>query len=664
MQRSKFLFFLLAALACGITLNCGTGANGPQFPAFVSAFAGRDGSFGEPFGVATRDGVVYVSDGERNVIWKVDAAGTPAIFASGFDTPSQIAFLPDGRLIVADTGSNTIRSVDAKGNVERIAGVANEAGDNDGNALEARFRGPIGVAADAEGRIYVADTYNDRIRVIEEGKVRTLAGSTKGSAEGARPQFNTPTGLAVWKGLVLVADTGNGRIRAVEKDGTTWTLAGGGETAASSTPLKASLYRPVGVAVGPNDELFVADRNTLRYIGGVVPRIRTLNDPRRGLVDAKLGSARFNRISGLAVDEKGRVFVADSDNRLVRVAEGTPAARPIAAEEAAKLHSTPEEFRGLQPPRWPYDPPSEKRDIAGTFSEIRGKVTGDPSNEIHFHNGLDIAGGYGETARFVRSEKVLEPIAAENFATLRELVRLPTLAYIHIRLGRNAAGTPFGDPRFLFESDAQGKMNGVRIPRGTKFEAGEALGTLNPMNHVHLVAGRSGFEMNALDALVLPNVSDGIPPVIENARLLIDGNEIETNGVVSRIQLAGKVRLLAEAYDRMDGNPDRRRLGLYKLGWQLIGSDPKPVGEVDWTLHFDLLPPREYVPFVYAKDSYSGATGVTRFIYIVSNRVHGDLMQENVIDLSKVDPGKWTIRVVAADRFGNTATKDIPFEVK
>lgn len=138
---------------------------------------------------------------------------------------------------------------------------------------------------------------------------------------------------------------------------------------------------------------------------------------------------------------------------------------------------------------------------------------------------------------------------------------MPTLAYIHIRLGRNAAGTPFGDPRFLFESDAQGKMNGVRIPRGTKFEAGEALGTLNPMNHVHLVAGRSGFEMNALDALVLPNVSDGIPPVIENARLLIDGNEIETNGVVSRIQLAGKVRLLAEAYDRMDGNPDRRDLG-------------------------------------------------------------------------------------------------------
>jgi len=657
---------ILRNLAIGLisiaALSCGIGSKSAGFPTTVTTFAGRDGKLGEPFGIAVRDGFIYVSDGEKDCIWKVDANGDASSFATGLHTPSQIAFLPDGMLIVADTGSNTIRSVDASGAVAIFAGIENDAGDNDGPASAARFRGPIGVATDEEGKVFVADTYNDRIRVIENGTVRTLAGSAKGLADGAAAQFDTPSGLAVWKGLVLVADTANDRIRAIEKDGLVWTLAGGASgSSPNSTLSAASLYRPVGIAVGPNDELFVADRSTLRYIGGVVPRIRTLNSTRRGLLDTKLSEAHFNRISGLAIDAKGRIFVVDSDNRVVRVVETMPSKPPLSAEDAAKLQYSSEATTDA--PRWPYDPPEQKRDVAGTFGEIRGRVTGDPADELHFHNGLDIAGGYGEKARLVRSEAVLEPMAADNFGTLRELVRLPQLGYIHLRLGRNADGTTFGDPRFLFSSDAAGKLNGVRIPRGTKFTAGEAIGTLNPMNHVHLVAGRSGYEMNALDALVLPNVSDGIAPVIENVHLSIDGKEIETNAPVSRIQLAGKIRLTVEAYDRMDGNPDRRKLGLYKLGWQLLKSDLTPMGDIDWTVKFDLLPPPDSVPFVYAKDSYSGATGITRFIYIVSNRVHGELVQENVIDLATLEAGKWVIRVAVADKFGNTTTKDIPFEV-
>lgn len=650
----------LAALGCGI------GGQSAKFPTAVTTFAGRDGAFGEPFGIAVRDGDLYVSDGEKDCIWKIDQQGKAERYASGLNTPSQIAFLPDGSMIVADTGSNTIRSIDPSGANRVIAGITSEPGDNDGGAAEARFRGPIGVAVGKDGRIFVADSYNDRIRVVENGTVHTLSGSTKGFADGAAAQFDTPTGLAIWKGLLLVADTGNGRIRAVENDGSVWTLTGGGgERSTNSTLSSASLYRPVGIAVGPNDELFVADRSTLRYVGGAVPRIRTLNDPSRGLRDGKLDNSRFNRVSGLAVDEKGRLFVADSDNRVVRVVETFPSRSPISANEIADLQPSPEAFRaeGIYEPRWPYDPPDQKRDIAGTFGEIRGKVTGEPTDVLHFHNGLDIAGSYGETARIVRSETVLEPTAADNFGTLRELVRLPQLGYIHIRLGRNANGTTFGDPRFLFSVDSTGKLNGVRIPRGTNFMAGEALGTLNPMNHVHLVAGHSGYEMNALDALVLPNVSDSIAPVIDNVHLFIDGQEIETNARVSRIQLAGNVRLLAEAYDRMDGNPDRRKLGLYSLGWQLIKGDGTPAADVDWTLKFDRLPQPDAVPFVYAKDSYSGATGITRFIYIVSNRVSGDLVQENVIGLKDIERGKWTLRISAADRFGNLATKDISFEV-
>ena len=76
--------------------------------------------------------------------------------------------------------------------------------------------------------------------------------------------------------------------------------------------------------------------------------------------------------------------------------------------------------------------------------------------EAWFHNGLDIPAGYGETARFIRDEKVLDPDAVENFDTLRELIRMPTIGYVHIRIGRDASGNTYDDGRFLFDN-ANGK---------------------------------------------------------------------------------------------------------------------------------------------------------------------------------------------------------------
>ena len=99
--------------------------------------------------------------------------------------------------------------------------------------------------------------------------------------------------------------------------------------------------------------------------------------------------------------------------------------------------------------------------------------------------------------RRLSARKNLNPFAAQNFDTLRELLRLPTLGYIHIRLGRDKDNNVFDDKRFLFSRDESGKLNGVRVPRGAKFKAGEAVGTLNAMNHVHLIAGRSGGNERA-----------------------------------------------------------------------------------------------------------------------------------------------------------------------
>jgi hypothetical protein len=364
----------------------------------------------------------------------------------------------------------------------------------------------------------------------------------------------------------------------------------------------------------------------------------------------------------LALDSDGSLIVADSENRLVRKIAPTSTGHEISAEEVNALRDKPEEFRAAAPARWPYDPPTAKRDIAGTLAEIRGEISA-ANDPVWFHNGLDIAGSYGETARFVRDEKVLRPIAAENFATLRELIRMPTLGYIHIRLGRSDSSVPFGDERFLFEKDNTGKLSGIRVPRGAKFKAGEPIGTLNSMNHVHLIAGRSGSEMNALDALTLPGVADSRAPVIEKVSIYDQNwNLVETLGPNPRIKLIGNTRIVVKAYDQVDGNSDRRRLGVYKLGYQLLDAAKNPIGEPKWTIKFDRMPPNAAVKFVYADKSHSGATGETIFNYIVTNFVEGDEFREGFLEKGAIGSGNFVLRVFAADYFGNISSSDVSVE--
>ncbi len=633
---------------------------------FASTVAGTNLEFGEPFGIAVKGGEVYVSDGQKGSIWRLKA-GTPAVFASGLATPSGIAFDKAGNLIVADSGSHTIKSINAKGEISTLAGVEGRPGFADGDANKALFDAPIGVAVASDGRVFVADTYNDRIRVIENGKVSTLAGSERGFANGngAATKFDNPTGLAMWHDNLLVADTGNRRIRVVEFNGDTATLAGSGESdLTDGLLLSASFYQPTAIAVDKEGPVFVTDANAIRVIDGdVFPTVRTISNKQRGIQDGEIRNARFNRPSGLAFDDAGNLFVADSDNRLIRELSTVKTGSTITAGQIEAFRDKPEDFRKLQPPRWPYNPPSAKRDIAGTLGELRGEIK--PGNDdIHFHNGLDIAGAYGETARFIRDEKVLKPVAAENFGTLRELLRMPTMGYIHIRLGRNSSGVPFGDPRFVFSQDAVGKLVDIRVPRGATFRAGEPIGTLNPMNHVHLIAGRSGSEMNALDALIFPGISDSRLPTIEKVTLTDENwHELETKSSKGRIQLAGKTRVIIRAYDRVDGNVDRRRLGIYQVGYQILRSDGSPLNDTQWTIKFDRMPTAAAVPFVYAEGSKSGATGETIFNYIVTNRVDGDDYREGFLDAAALGPGDFILRVFVADYFGNVSSKDINISI-
>ena len=163
--------------------------------AITIAGDGSPATLADPFGIAVgEDGTIYVADaGDSNQIRKITPDGSVTTLAGGregsadgagaqasFHTPSGLAIDADGNLYVADTGNNRIRKVTPEGVVSTIAGDGT-AGYADGPSAQARFNGPIGVAVDKDGNVYVADSYNDRIRKIsKDGQVTTL-----GAGEGS-----------------------------------------------------------------------------------------------------------------------------------------------------------------------------------------------------------------------------------------------------------------------------------------------------------------------------------------------------------------------------------------------------------------------------------------------------------------------------------------------
>ena len=148
-----------------------------------------------------------------------NADGTGA--AAQFSSPNGVAVDGSGNVYVADLNNNRIRKiVVATGVVTTLAG-SSTAGSGDGTGAAAQFNSPRGVAVDGSGNVYVAEQSNTHIRkiVVATGVVSTLAGSTSGYTDGtgAVAQFSNPSGVAVdGSGTVYVADTNNNRIRVVK----------------------------------------------------------------------------------------------------------------------------------------------------------------------------------------------------------------------------------------------------------------------------------------------------------------------------------------------------------------------------------------------------------------------------------------------------------------
>lgn len=708
-RRQHLLAFVLLSLSA--VLSCGSRPPETAAPLTKTrTLAGQAGGpdevrFGNPFGVAVaEDGTIFVTDGEKDRLSRVATDGAITVVAENLNTPSAVALASDGALIVADTGSHTVKRIEPQaGAVKILAGVDGRAGFRDGAGAEALFDGPIGVTVNAEGTIFVADTYNDRIRAIDsQGTVRTLAGGAEpghvDAPDGAGARFHTPCGVAVMPdGALVVADTGNHRLRRVEMNGAVTTIAGTGEPGSLDGVLTTALFdEPVGVAVNAEGTIYVADAggSLLRACAfKFVPQVMTLAGGRvGGFIDGPPAQARFNHPSGIAVARDGALIVADTGNRAVRVllSEESERGHAMRKEEGQALRQSAADFRRQGAPRWPFEPPERTREIAATFGEIRGEIT--EGKDAWFHNGLDIPGAYGETVRLVREERVMNPLAVEGTGTARERVRFPALGYIHLRVGRDRDDKPFADERFrLLRSNDGGRIGGVRLRRGARFKVGDALGTLNNQYHVHLISGPVGAEFNALAALELPGVRDTVAPVIEpNGVLLLNqsgvafnassnasspggggkqGRENEKAGRENGppVNVSGDVRIVVRAYDQMDGNAARRRLGLYRLGYQILKRDGQPApgfAEPLMTISFESLPDDPATArYAYNEGSQSGYTSQTVFAYILTNRVRDREAIEDYWHSAELAPGDYLVRVLAEDFFGNRTTREISVRV-
>lgn len=260
--------------------------------------------------------------------------GSSAITAE-LDNPSSVALDGAGNFYLADTKNNRIREVSPSGSITTVAGTgtAHFSGDN-GLATSAELSGPSGVAVDGAGNIYIADTGNSRIREVNAstGIITTVAGTgsaTYGGDGGAATSadLNLPYGVAVDGARdIYIADSYNNRVREVNAaTGVITTVAGNGVSnfnGDNGSATSAELNVPASVALDSSGNMYIADafNNRIREVNtsGVITTVAGDGVASYNGDNIPAVSAELYTPAGVAVDAAGNIYIADTYNNRIR----------------------------------------------------------------------------------------------------------------------------------------------------------------------------------------------------------------------------------------------------------------------------------------------------------------------------------------------------------
>jgi hypothetical protein len=316
-----------------VSTYSGTGIAGYQNGTNVSS------KYNYPYGVAfDGNNSIYVADLYNNCIRKIDMltntvstyAGTgvvgyqdgPALTAK-FNNPTGV-YCRNGKVYVADNLNNRIRVIDGFGNVSTVAGNG-LAGFVNGNVTAARFYQPKSLYVASNDDVYVSDYENHCIRKISGGQVTTYAGTgVAGYQNGSAltSQFYRPRDITMdAQGNMFITDLMNNVIRKITSAGVVSTFAGSGLAGgADGTGTLAEFNIPTGIDIDLNGDFYVTDAvgNKVRKItsAGVVTTIA--GNGNTGYVDGSPLIAEFDLMQDLCLDANGNIYIGDRNNNCIR----------------------------------------------------------------------------------------------------------------------------------------------------------------------------------------------------------------------------------------------------------------------------------------------------------------------------------------------------------